>query len=50
MSGFDGLVEWMYSDGNLLMFGCRILTFVIALETMAYIVSILVMAAKTALR
>lgn len=50
MSGFDGLVEWMYSDGNLLMFACRILTFIIALETMAYIVSIIVMAAKTALR
>lgn len=50
MTGFDELINWMYADGNILMFACRILTFVIALETMAYLVSILAGAAKTALK
>ena len=50
MSGFDGLIEWMYAGGDILMFTCRILTFAIALETMAYLVSILAGAAKVALK
>lgn len=50
MTGFDDLILWIYSDGDLLMFASRIMVFIFVLETFAYIVSLLVGVSKTALK
>lgn len=50
MSGFDDIALWLYSDGDLLMFACRVFTLVFVLEVFAYIVSLVMGISRVALK
>lgn len=50
MSGFDDLALWLYSNGDLLMFGCRAFVLVFVLEVFAYIICIISGIARTSLK
>lgn len=50
MTGFEDIVNWLYSGGDLLLFASRAIVFVFVLETFAYIVSLVSGISRTALK
>lgn len=46
--GFDELAAWLYSNGDVLMMLCKLLSFIFSLETFAYIVSLIAGIGKAA--
>lgn len=42
----DSLVNYLYSNGDMLMMACKVIVFVFSIETFAYIVSMIMGVAK----
>lgn len=44
----ESLVTSLYSDGNILMMACKIVVYIFSLESLSYLVSIVMGVARTA--
>lgn len=50
MEDLSFLYDWLYSDGNILMFGSKAFILLFVIETFAYIISLLVGMGKAAMK